>query len=567
MFGATRALTQIKQAMRFLPFKDLKSYQAAYARADFLAASSVLFMAIPQGIAYALIAGVPPVMGLYAATVPTIVGSLMRSSRHVITGPTNALSLLFAGTVALNLDAEPAEIAITTALMVGLFQVLAGLFRAGAFIGLISRSVVLGYITGASTLIAAGQLPNLTGTPADHGNIYEILTSWSAQLDSVSSLSLVLGITTTCFIVTLKKLRPSLPSPVIAMVLATICTSVFGLDQYGLRIIQNISPIPSGLPQLTQPDLSFAPSLLPIAFALTVLSLVESSSAARTLAVKSKQVMDNNVEFSGQGLANIFSSFLGGYPVSGSLSKSKLNQLTGAKTRMAGILSGVMMLAVLAGFGDLINQTPLAALAGLLMVVAWDLIDMPRIRATMRSAAADKISFLVTLIATCTLTLDLAIYTGIAVSLVMNVDRYRKIRVVQYSIQDGQIKAAPLQDSPRLTDMVFRVIGLEGKLFFGAEAKLRTLLAQTLTPEVTRRVIVHVGDKTQIDVSIATCLLEFATQLQAQDGTLVLSGFSQTARTQIEQVRKLYPDSKPEFFGEPGNWTIEKHQNALEFDK
>ena len=172
--------------MRFLPFIDLKPYPSKHARADFLAASSVLFMAIPQGIAYALIAGIPPVMGLYAATVPTIVGSLMRSSRHVITGPTNALSLLFAGTLALNLSAQSAEIALTTALMVGLFQILAGWFRAGALIGLISSSVVLGYITGAGILIAVGQLPNLTGTSAAQGNIYQMLSGWFAQLDSLS---------------------------------------------------------------------------------------------------------------------------------------------------------------------------------------------------------------------------------------------------------------------------------------------------------------------------------------------------------------------------------------------
>ena len=553
--------------MRFLPFIDLKRYQSKHARADFLAASSVLFMAIPQGIAYALIAGIPPVMGLYAATVPTIVGSLMRSSRHVITGPTNALSLLFAGTLALNLSAQPAEIALTTALMVGLFQILAGWFRAGALIGLISSSVVLGYITGAGILIAVGQLPNLTGTSAAQGNIYQMLSGWFAQLDSLSWLSLSIGLTTTLFIAALKKFRQTLPSPVIAIVLATLCSSIFGLSEGGLSIIQNISPIPSGFPQFTQPDLSLVPSLLPIAFALTMLSLVESSSVARTLAFESRQPIDNNVEFSGQGLANIAASFCGGYPISGSPSRSKLNQVAGAQTRMAGVLSGTMMLAVLAGFGELINQTPLAALAGLLMIVAWDLIDITRIRATLRSALADKVSFLITLVATCTLTLDLAIYTGIALSILMNIMGYRKLRAFQYSIRDTELQATPLSGSPGLTDMVFRVVGLDGKLFFGAETKLRKILKQVLTPEVTRCVVIHVEDKSQIDFSIATCILEFSNQLQAQDGTLILSGLSPSARKQIEEVQALYPDSRPEFLDESGNWTLEKHQNALDFQK
>jgi sulfate permease, SulP family len=524
-------------------------------------------MAIPQGIAYALIAGIPPVMGLYAATVPTIVGSLMRSSRHVITGPTNALSLLFAGTLALNLSADPAEIALTTALMVGLFQILAGWFRVGALIGLISSSVVLGYITGAGVLIAVGQLPNLTGTSAAHGNIYQMLSGWFAQLDSVSWLSVSIGLTTTLFIAALKKFRQTLPSPVIAIVLATLCSSIFGLSEGGLSIIQNISPIPSGFPQFTQPDLSLVPSLLPIAFALTMLSLVESSSVARTLAFESKQPIDNNVEFSGQGLANITAAFCGGYPISGSPSRSKLNQVAGAQTRMAGVLSGTMMLAVLAGFGELINQTPLAALAGLLMIVAWDLIDLPRIRATLRSALADKVSFLITLVATCTLTLDLAIYTGIALSILMNIMGYRKLRAFQYSIRGTELQATPLSDSPGLTDMVFRVVGLDGKLFFGAETKLRKILKQVLTPEVTRCVVIHIEDKSQIDFSIATCILEFSNQLQAQDGTLILSGLSPSGRKQIEEVQALYPDSRPEFLTEGGNWTLEKHQNALDFQK
>ena len=234
---------------------------------------------------------------------------------------------------------------------------------------------------------------------------------------------------------------------------------------------------------------------------------------------------------------------------------------------MAGVLSGTMMLAVLAGFGELINQTPLAALAGLLMIVAWDLIDLPRIRATLRSALADKVSFLITLVATCTLTLDLAIYTGIALSILMNIMGYRKLRAFQYSIRGTELQATPLSDSPGLTDMVFRVVGLDGKLFFGAETKLRKILKQVLTPEVTRCVVIHIEDKSQIDFSIATCILEFSNQLQAQDGTLILSGLSPSGRKQIEEVQALYPDSRPEFLTEGGNWTLEKHQNALDFQK
>ncbi|MEM6992721.1 MAG: SulP family inorganic anion transporter [Myxococcota bacterium] len=165
-----------------LPLPRVQRYRRASLWPDLSAATTVLFLAVPQGLAYATIAGLPPAMGLYAAAIPTIVGSVFRSSSHVLSGPTNALSLLVGGATAVGLGADPAAVAITLALMVGVMQIAAGLLRLGTLVDYISSAVVLGYITGAAALIAVGQLHNLTGTRGPSGRIWEHVGGWLPQL-------------------------------------------------------------------------------------------------------------------------------------------------------------------------------------------------------------------------------------------------------------------------------------------------------------------------------------------------------------------------------------------------
>jgi len=337
-----------------------------------MSALAVTFMAVPQGVAYAVIAGLPPAMGLYAASIPCIVGSFMRSSKHVITGPTNALSLLVAGAVAGMTQADPLSIGVTLALMVGVMQFGAGALRLGAFVDYISNPVVLGYITGAGLLIGAGQLPNVTGTLGGQGWLGEILWVWLKGLGATDSLTLIMGLSTSALILMVRRINRRLPSAIIALGLATTVSWLFGFHEKGLKTIADLAPIPQGLPPLTMPDLNLLSVLFPVAFACTVLSLVESSAVARSVAADSRQRLQLSVEFTGQGLANIAAGLFGGYPISGSLARTAINHQTGARSRYSGMMAGGMMLLILSVAGPVVNETPMAALAGLLLVVASD---------------------------------------------------------------------------------------------------------------------------------------------------------------------------------------------------
>ena len=547
----------------FFPFLDLKEVHRSAVGKDFASALAVTFMAVPQGVAYAVIAGLPPAMGLYAATLPTIVGALMRSSRHVMTGPTNAVSLLVAGGVAAMLDADPLQIGITLALLVGLIQFFAGVLRLGAVVDYISNPVVLGYITGAGLLIGIGQLPNVTATPGTQGWIGERIWFWIEGLGATNLLTLGMALATAVLILILRRVNKKIPSAIVALALATAVSLVFSLQEKGLKTVFDLTPVPNGLPALTLPDVALFGALLPLAIACTVLSLVESSAVARAIAAETGQRLNTSVEFVGQGLANISAAFVGAYPTSGSLSRSALNHQNGAESRYSGVIAGVLMLLVLLVFGPVVNHTPIAALAGLLLVVAVDLVNMDKIRLTLKSNWADKISFLATLIGTWVMPLDQAIYLGVAISLIFFLRKARVVNVRQLSItQDDGLSEQQPSDASNNPNPKIRILHLEGHLFFGAAGQLQLALDQAVEAEQVKVLILRLRQAQGMDVTIAAGLISGAQRLQARNKHLVLTGVSQEVKQLLKQTDALPIIGEANVFDAQPKW-FEAFQAAL----
>lgn len=519
---------------RFLPLLDLRRLRPAALGRDALAALATTFLAIPQGVAYAMIAGLPPVMGLYASVVPTIVGSLFRSSRHVVSGPTNAVSLLVGGAVgalAQDLGAAPAEVAISMALMVGLMQLGAGLLRLGSVVDYISSSVVLGYITGAGVLIGIGQLHNLTGTESVRGDVATRVLAWLAGLEGVNTTALAVAVATAVMVVLLRLLGGRFPGELIALVVATAASIGLGLSDK-LSVVGDLAPVPASLPPLTLPVL-FDPGLALVALAATVLSLVESSSLARSIADKTGDRLDISVEFAGQGLSNIAAAFTGGYPVSGSLSRSALNHSAGAQTRLGGVLGGLFVAVSLLVAGPLIERVPIAALAGLLMVVAYRLVNVARIRQTFRAGRADTLAFLVTLTGTWVLRLDQAIYLGVTISIILFLRRARLLVVRELRVDpSGRLREQEPEDGPR--DASVRVVHVEGALFFGAAGELRDKLGAIAGDEV-QALVVRLKRTQGMDLTTATVFAAIAEGLVAQGRHLVLVGMRPDAMGVLER--------------------------------
>ncbi|MCA9705492.1 MAG: SulP family inorganic anion transporter [Myxococcales bacterium] len=514
-----------------IPLPAWSRYHARDLPSDLSAAITVCFLAVPQGLAYATIAGLPPAMGLYAAAVPAIVGSLLRSSRHVITGPSNALSLLVGAAVATGLGGDPASVALTLALMVGLMQLGAGLLRLGSVVDYISGPVVLGYITGAGVLIGVGQLHNITGTQGPRGTLVDTIAHWIPQLAHTSLLPVGVALGTAALVIAMRRLSRRLgrriPGAIVAMSCGMAADLAFDLQGHGLRVVSDLAPIPAGLPAPALPDLSTMAVLWPVAVACTVLSLVESTAVARSLAARSGQRIDASTEFVGQGLANAVAGLWGGYPISGSLARSTLNLRSGARSRVAGMLAGALMIGVLLLFGPLLDHTPIASLAGLLLVVARDLVDVPRIVRTLRTSWADALAFVVTMLGTWTLSLDTAIYLGVGVSVVFFLRRARALVLWEMTHDEhgGWQECAvgqPLADGDTRLPGI-RILQLEGPLFFGVAGELMSTLDPLLRDPETRVVILRLRRAHGMDATVAGGLADAALRAAHHGQRLVLA--------------------------------------------
>jgi SulP family sulfate permease len=543
---------------RFFPFLDLRGYDREDLRTDVISSITLIFMAVPQGVAYALIAGLPPAVGLYAATVPTIVGSLFRSSKHVVVGPTNAISLLVGGAIATGLGADPITVGVTLALMVGIMQWGAGFLGLGALVDFISSSVVLGYITGAAVLIGVGQLPNLTGTEGARGHILYRIGAWIEGLGATNGATLTVGLGTAALILVLRRVNRRLPGPMIAMALATLASYLLGLDEMGVTRVRDLNPVPRGLPPFTLPELSLVGALLPFAVAASVLSLVESSAVARGIAAQTGQRLDPAAEFMGQGLSNVAAGFFGGYPVSGSLSRSALNHRSGARTRMAGVYSGLLMIAVLLVLGPLVNETPIASLAGLLLIVVGDFIDRVRIIATVRAGPSDGITFLATLLGTWALSLDKAIYIGVGISLIFVLRQARLVTIRELTIDDEghlqEVGPLPDEETQQRISSAIRVLQVEGRLFFGIEGELRNALDDAIRDDRVKVLVVRLKRSQGMDITVARVFEEIAGQLRNRGGTLLLAGVAPDAEKVLERTEVLDELGADNVFSARSRW-------------
>lgn len=541
----------------FLPFLDLRGYRPSDLRYDLLSGLAVTFLSVPQGVAYAIIAGLPPVMGLYAAALPAVVGSLLRSSRHVISGPTNALSLLVGAVLASQTGLDPVAAAVSLAMLVGLFQVAAGALKLGALSDYISRPVILGYITGAAVLIGVGQLRNITGTDGASGNLWQMLSGWASGLSATEPLAVVVAALTLLLVVGLRRLDKRIPGYVIAMALAIAASALFGLDAHGVALISGRGVIPTSLPELHLPDLRGSSVLLSAAVACTVLSIVESSAVARAIASRTGQRLDMSAEFFGQGAANLASGLVGGYPVSGSLSRSALNEQAGARSRLSGVISGVLVLGVVMFLGPIVDLTPVAALAGLIVVLAIELVDLPRIRQVMRAAKSDRVAFVITLLGTWVLPLDIAIYLGIGVSLVSFLRRARMLVVRELVVdENGRLTEVAEPDVvPRRCPAV-RVINVEGPLFFGAAGEFQSALDIHLADREAKVVILRMKRTQGLDVTTAAVLEDAARRLAGQGRTLLVVGLREVRVRLLAKTGMLKTIGEENVFPTQPGWFV-----------
>ncbi len=462
--------------MQLLPFlKWVHRVNAKTLKDDFIAGLTGAIVVLPQGVAFAAIAGMPPEYGLYAGIVPAIVAALFGSSWHLVSGPTTAASIVLFS--ALSEMAQPGSmdyvrLALTLTFMVGIIQLMMGIIKLGALVNFISHSVIIGFTAGAAVLIAASQIKNFFGLEMERGlHFYEVIielvnnfSNINLYITAIASFTLIIGLLA-------RKYTKKVPYMIVAMIggsaLSIILTMIYGAQ---VTNIDTVGAIPATLPPLSSPDFTFdtIKELIPIAFAVTLFALTEAVSIGRSLAAKSGQQLDGNQEFIGQGLSNIAGSFFSGYVATGSFNRSGLNYEAGAKTPIAAIAAGLFLIVIVLLVAPYVSYLPNAAMAAILFMVAWGIIDFHHINKIVRSSKTETSILGTTFVATLFLPLDFAIFLGVMLSLVLYLNRTSKPKVLS-RVPDDRLPNRKFNTDPDLPECPqLKLVRIDGSLFFGA---------------------------------------------------------------------------------------------------
>jgi SulP family sulfate permease len=441
------------QLSKYLPVLTWgRTYDRKALSNDMIAAVIVTIMLIPQSLAYALLAGLPPEAGIYASIAPIILYAIFGTSRALAVGPVAVVSLLTAsaiGQVAEQGTAGYAIAALTLAFLSGGFLVLMGVFRLGFLANFLSHPVIAGFITASGILIATSQLKHILGVDAHGHTLPEMLASLVAHLNEVNWITVVIGGLATGFLFWVRKhLKPTLrklgagprladiltkAGPVAAVVVTTVSVWAFGLDGQGVRIV---GEVPQSLPPLTLPGLSpdLVGALLLPAILISVIGFVESVSVAQTLAAKKRQRIDPDQELIGLGAANIGAAFTGGYPVTGGFSRSVVNFDAGAETPAAGAYTALGLAIAAISLTPLVYYLPNATLAATIIVAVLSLVDLSILQKTWGYARADFVAVAVTILLTLGLGVEVGVASGVAISILLHLYKTSRPHVAEVGL-------------------------------------------------------------------------------------------------------------------------------------
>ncbi|MBF0379751.1 MAG: SulP family inorganic anion transporter [Magnetococcales bacterium] len=493
---------------------------------DFLAGLTGAVVVLPQGVAFSAIAGLPPQYGLYTAMVPPIVAALFGSSFHLISGPTTAISIVVFSTLApLVAPGSPefVAMAITLAFLVGFFQLAMGLARMGGVINFVSHSVVVGFTCGAAILIATSQLKHLFGLELPRGAAF--LHTWITLFKSFMDINpyvLTVGLITLLSSIIIRRFWPFLPNMLLGMVAGSLLAAWFGVEEHNIALV---GEIPAGLPPISMPDLSFymIRELSSGALAIALLGLVEAVSIARSVSLQSGQRIKGSREFVGQGLANITGSFFSAYPSSGSFTRTGVNYKAGAQTPLAAVFAAFFLVVIILLVAPYAAYLPMAAMAGVILQVAYNLIDVKHIRKIIKSTTPGTAVMTVTFLSTLFLELEFAIYVGVMLSLSLYLNRTSQPKVVSIVPDPNSpwrrfVTDKSLQECPQL-----KIVRIDGSLYFGSVGHVETLLRKIREKEPERKNLLIVGSGVNfIDLAGAEMLRHESDQRRKLGGNLFL---------------------------------------------
>ena len=526
---------------RFIPALEwAPKYDRSNLSGDLNAGVTVGVMLIPQGLAYALIAGLPPIYGLYAALIPIVIYAFFGTSGQLAVGPVAMVSLLVAtgvGELAPQGTQEYIALAVLLAFLVGVIQLTLGLLRFGFITNFLSHPVLSGFTSAAALIIGLNQLKNLTGIPIERSNsVFEILYQAGAGLDTIHIATLAMGLGGILLIVGLRKISKRLPGGLIAVVLGTTITALMALDQGGLAIV---GTVPAGLPI---PSASFlnmeaVTSLLPIALAISLVGYMESIAVAKSFAAKHRDTIDPSQELTGLGLANLIGAFFQSYPTTGGFSRTAVNDQAGARTPLASLISAAIVGLTLLFLTPLFTYLPKALLAAIVMVAVFGLLDIKEMRFLWKSNRTDLALLLVTFGATLLLGIELGILIGVGMSMLSFVYQASRPHMARLGRMPGHESYRNVERYPEVeTEEGVAIFRIDASLFFGNVEHIKDGLEALLTNEPdTRVLILDLYPVNRADSTAIHALMDTHTRLQEQGVTLLLSGVKGPVRDAFER--------------------------------
>jgi SulP family sulfate permease len=528
-----------------MPFvRDLKNYNVPKFRADIWAAANVTVLALAQGIAFAAIAGLPVVYGIVSTAVAAIVAPLFAGSRHTILGPTNATAFMLFSFFSVNpaLTGRWGELIPLLVLMVGMIATVGAVLRVADLLQYVSRSVLVGYISGAAVLIVANQLKPFLGLSAyvsdeTASTFAGLLYGLARSIHHTDWVSVVIGGATLLVFGAIRRWRPSWPAFALALL---VCAAVFGsLIHLGIGPFKGVKTFETfgfgdlmfRMPHMLRSDI-FADisALLSIAFAIAFLASLENSLMAKTLASKTGDRSDANQDMLAVGMANLASSLAGGMPASGSLTRSMLNQESGARTRFASLFSGLytmgfaILIAASVGWGmPLIDFVPKPGLAALVIALSFSLFNLRHIRICLRSTTDDATVLVITFFATLLAPLHVAIFIGVAISITLFLRKASHPFLTEYEFSEaGELREMGEKRQRPIPSI--SIVHVEGDLFFGAADLFRTQIHRTVSDPAIKVIILRLKNARHLDATSVMALEDLILFMRKKGLHLIVSG-------------------------------------------
>ena len=509
---------------------------------DLIAGITGTIIVIPQAVAFAMIAGLPPIYGFYTAMITPIIAALFGSSYHLISGPTTAISIVVYSTLIKFVNPETdlegfISLALVLTFLAGFFQLAMGILRMGKLVNFVSHSVIIGFTAGAGILIAFKQLKHVFGIKVPQGStIVETLNYIAGHISETNWTVFTVAIGTLIIALFVKLVIKPLARyyMLIAMVLGSFLAILLGGDSNGIETVGNI---PSNLPPFRMPDLSYdnIQLLSSGAMVLALLGLIEAVAIGRSIALHTHQKINGNQEFVGQGLSNLIASFFSSYAGSGSFTRSGVNYQSGAKTPMSAIIASVFLMLVLLLFANYASFLPKAAMGGIILLVGYNLIDFHHIKQVYKSSGRELIILVITLFGTLFFDLEFALFAGIITSFFFYLERTSKPNIAVLAVDKRRRLVNRIRDKKAMECSNIKIMRIDGSLYFGSIEKISDYLATLYDENEIQYVLIAADGINFIDLAAAEWISNEIIKWQKNRGGIYLAGLKMVSQDVLKK--------------------------------